>query len=30
MAYNLQARDREQSYLTPPSLQQWLREGDLA
>jgi len=30
MAYNLLALDREQGYLMPPSLREWLAEGDLA
>ena len=30
MAYNLLPYDREQGYLMPPSLQEWLAEGDLA
>ncbi len=30
MAYNLLPCDREQSYLMPPSLREWLGEGDLA
>ncbi|MDP2949490.1 MAG: IS1182 family transposase [Chloroflexota bacterium] len=30
MAYNLLPCDREQSYLLPPSLREWLGEGDLA
>jgi transposase len=30
MAYNLLPYDREQSYLMPPSLREWLAEGDLA
>jgi transposase len=30
MAYNLLPYDREQSYLMPPSLREWLGEGDLA
>jgi len=30
MAYNLQLCDREQGYLMPPSLREWLAEGDLA
>ena len=30
MAYNLLALDREQGYLMPPSLPEWLAEGDLA
>ena len=30
MAYNLLPYDREQDYLMPPSLQEWLAEGDLA
>jgi len=29
MAYNLLALDREQGYLMPPSLREWLAEGDL-
>ena len=30
MAYNLVPWDREQGYLMPPSLQEWLPEGDLS
>jgi transposase len=30
MAYNLMGLDREQGYLMPPSLREWLVEGDLA
>ncbi len=30
MAYNLLPCDREQGYLMPPSLREWLGEGDLA
>jgi transposase len=30
MAYNLLPSDRDQSYLMPPSLREWLPEGDLA
>jgi transposase len=30
MAYNLLMLDREQGYLMPPSLREWLAEGDLA
>ena len=30
MAYNLLLCDREQDYLMPPSLREWLAEGDLA
>jgi transposase len=30
MAYNLLPCEREQSYLMPPSLREWLAEGDLA
>ncbi len=30
MAYNLLALDREQGYLMPPSLREWLAEEDLA
>jgi len=30
MAYNLLPCDREQGYLRPPSLREWLPEGDLA
>ena len=30
MAYNLLSCDREQGYLMPPSLREWLPEGDLA
>ena len=30
MAYNLLRCDREQGYLLPPSVRDWLREGDLA
>jgi len=30
MAYNLLLCDREQGYLMPPSLREWLPEGDLA
>lgn len=30
MAYNLVPCDRQQGYLMPPSLQEWLPEGDLA
>ncbi|HJW88697.1 MAG TPA: transposase, partial [Dehalococcoidia bacterium] len=30
MAYNLLACDREQGYLMPPSLKEWLAEGHLA
>lgn len=30
MAYNLLTCDREQGYLMPPSLREWLAEGDLA
>ena len=30
MAYHLMPWDREQGYLMPPSLQEWLPEGDLA
>lgn len=30
MAYNLMRLDREQGYLMPPSLREWLAEGDLA
>ncbi|MFC1929831.1 transposase [Chloroflexota bacterium] len=30
MAYNLLMCDREQSFLMPPSLREWLAEGDLA
>ncbi len=30
MAYNLLLCDREQSFLMPPSLREWLAEGDLA
>jgi transposase len=30
MAYNLLPCDREQGYLMPPSLREWLPEGDLA
>ena len=30
MAYNLRLRDREQGYQMPPSLREWLAEGDLA
>lgn len=29
MAYNLLTLDREQGYLMPPSLREWLAEGDL-
>ena len=29
MAYHLVPCDREQGYLMPPSLQEWLPEGDL-
>ena len=30
MAYNFIPCDREQSYLMPPSVADWLPEGDLA
>jgi len=30
MAYNVLILDREQGYLMPPSLREWLAEGDLA
>ena len=30
MAYNLLVWDREQGYLMPPSIREWLAEGDLA
>jgi len=30
MAYNLLKLDREQGYLMPPSLREWIGEGDLA
>ncbi len=30
MSYNLLSWDREQSYLMPPSLREWVAEGDLA
>ncbi|MDA1219678.1 MAG: IS1182 family transposase [Chloroflexi bacterium] len=30
MAYNLLVGDREQGYLLPPSVREWLPEGDLA
>ena len=30
MAYNLLRWDREQGYLMPPSVREWLREEDLA
>ena len=30
MAYNLLPCDREQSFLMPPSLREWLEDGDLA
>src|SRR3990172_6028340 len=30
MAYHLLPSDRDQSYLMPPSLREWLPEGDLA
>ena len=30
MAYNFVPCDREQPYLLPPSLRDWLPEGDLA
>jgi len=30
MAYNLRLCDREQGYLMPPSLWEWLAEGGLA
>jgi len=30
MAYHLVPCDREQGYLMPPSLQEWLPKGDLA
>ena len=30
MAYNLLPCDREQGYLMPPSLRDWLAEGELA
>lgn len=30
MAYNLLPCDREQGYLMPPSLREWLPDGDLA
>jgi transposase len=30
VAYNLLLCDREQDYLMPPSLREWLAEGDLA
>jgi hypothetical protein len=30
MAYNLLRCDREQGYLMPPSLRDWLVEGELA
>ena len=30
MAYNLMRWDREQGYLMPPSMREWLREEDLA
>jgi hypothetical protein len=30
MAYNLLPWDREQGYLMPPSVRDWLAEGDLA
>ena len=30
MAYNLRRGDREQSYLMPPSMREWLSEGHLA
>src|SRR4030042_6804802 len=30
MAYNLLPCDREQGYLMPPTLKEWLAEGDLA
>ena len=30
MAYNLLSCDREQGYLMPPSLKEWLDEGHLA
>ena len=30
MAYNLLSGKREQGYLMPPSLQDWLPEEDLA
>lgn len=29
MAYNFRPVDREQMYLMPPSLREWLPEGDL-
>ena len=30
MAYHLMPWDREQGYLMPPSMREWLREEDLA
>ena len=30
MAYNLLRCERDQSYLMPPSMRDWLREGHLA
>jgi hypothetical protein len=30
MAYNLLSCDREQGYLMPPSVRDWLSEGHLA
>ena len=30
MAYNLLRWERDQSYLMPPSMRDWLREGHLA
>lgn len=30
MAYNFTGRDREQIFLLPPSLREWLPEKDLA
>ena len=30
MAYNFLSSDREQPYLMPPSVKDWLPEGDLA
>ena len=30
MAYNLLPCDREQSFLMPPSLKEWIKDGDLA
>ena len=30
MAYNLLPCEREQGYMMPPSLQEWVPEGDLA